>query len=75
MRQEVGLGDATAITAVTIQWPGSGAAQVVRGVRMGQFYRVREGDPVAHPWRVPHFRLPARPAPGTMPMMPGMTMR
>ncbi|MBV9849678.1 MAG: CRTAC1 family protein, partial [Armatimonadetes bacterium] len=75
LRQEVGLGDATAITAVTIQWPGSGTVQVVRGVGLDQFYRVREGEAVARLWRVPHFRLPARPAPGAMPIMPGMTMK
>lgn len=43
-RQEIGLGDATAITSVQILWPGSGTQQTVRGLRPRHSYEIREGD-------------------------------
>ncbi len=45
LRQEIGLGKATAITAVRIRWPGSDTRQILRGLELDQSYLVREGDP------------------------------
>jgi hypothetical protein len=44
LRQEIGLGDATAVTRVEIRWPGSGTQQTVTGLEMNQSYQIREGD-------------------------------
>jgi hypothetical protein len=45
LRQEIGLGDATAISSVEIVWPGPGATQGLEGLQMDHRYRVREGQP------------------------------
>lgn len=42
MRQEIGLGDATAITRVVIRWPGSGTVQTFDTVLLDRAYRVYE---------------------------------
>ncbi len=42
LRQELGLGDATAITAVEVLWPGSGTRQVFRGLEPDRAYQLRE---------------------------------
>ncbi len=47
LRQEIGLGDATAITAVYIRWPGSDTRQTMTGLELNRSYEIREGDPVA----------------------------
>ncbi|MEM6647917.1 MAG: CRTAC1 family protein [Bacteroidota bacterium] len=44
LRLELGLGDATAISQVTVTWPGSNATQSFADVALGQAYRIREGD-------------------------------
>ncbi|MHC5026104.1 MAG: CRTAC1 family protein [Planctomycetota bacterium] len=44
-RLEVGLGDATAITRVTIDWPRSPEPQVLEEVPLDSFLRVVEGMP------------------------------
>jgi hypothetical protein len=44
LRQEIGLGDATAISSVEIRWPGSGTHQVLTGLERDHAYAVREGD-------------------------------
>jgi len=43
-RQEIGLGNATGISQVTIFWPGSGTTQVLKGVPMNAMIEVREGE-------------------------------
>lgn len=43
LRQEIGLGDATAVVSVEVRWPGSNLVQTFRGIRPGARYRVREG--------------------------------
>jgi hypothetical protein len=58
LRQEVGLGDATSIKQVRIRWPASGIVQVLGGLTMDHFYKVREGDSAAHLWNLPAFHLP-----------------
>jgi hypothetical protein len=42
LRLEIGLGDATAISNVEILWPGSGVKQTVAGLKLNQFYEIRE---------------------------------
>jgi hypothetical protein len=47
LRQEIGLGDAIAITSLEIQWPGSGTVQKLTGLQLDTCYRVREGVELA----------------------------
>jgi hypothetical protein len=44
LQQEIGLGDATAIESIEVNWPASGTTQTFRNVVMDQFVRIREGD-------------------------------
>jgi hypothetical protein len=44
LRQEIGLGPATAIAGVEIQWPATGEIQRVDGLQPRHRYHVREGD-------------------------------
>jgi hypothetical protein len=44
LRQEVGLGKATAIKQVEISWPTSGTKQVFTDMQMNTHYRVTEGN-------------------------------
>jgi hypothetical protein len=57
LRQEIGLADATAITAVDIRWPGSDSRQTVTGLKLDHSYQIREGDPVALALKVHRVRL------------------
>ena len=63
LRQEIGLGDATAITAVEVFWPASGLRQGLTGLELDRAYRIREGD--AHAVRMDlkrvEFDLKAKP--------------
>lgn len=43
LRQEIGIGDATEITAVEVRWPGSGTVQTFRGIEPGGRYALKEG--------------------------------
>lgn len=45
LRQEIGLGNATAITRVELVWPASGLRQTLTGLALDRAYRVREGEP------------------------------
>ena len=45
LRQEIGLGAATAIMGVDILWPGSGTRQTVTDLELDHSYQVREGEP------------------------------
>ncbi len=51
LRQEIGLGDATALRSIEITWPRDGEKQVLTGVAMDQIIKVVEGrdgfEPVA----------------------------
>jgi hypothetical protein len=42
-RQEIGLGDATAIRDIEIWWPASGIRQRLTGLEMDAFYEITEG--------------------------------
>ena len=59
LRQEIGLGNATAIRQVSIHWPASGIQQTIPNLQMDRFYKVREGDTTAEAWNVPTFPLPS----------------
>jgi FG-GAP-like repeat/ASPIC and UnbV len=56
-RQEIGLGDATAIESVEIWWPASGTRQAVKGVELDSFYRVVEGEASAEKLAPKRFKL------------------
>jgi hypothetical protein len=43
-RQEIGLGNATAITAVEIVWPATGVQQRLTGLKLDRAYRISEND-------------------------------
>jgi len=47
LRQEIGLGDATAISAVDIRWPGSETRHTLTGLEMNTSYEIREANPIA----------------------------
>lgn len=58
-RQEIGLGDALAVTGVEIHWPGSGTVQLLENLERDHSYEIREGNPKAvalklHPVRLNH---------------------
>lgn len=52
LRQEIGLGQATAIRLVEIKWPTTGQTQTLRGLTMDAAHHIREGDSYATPVRV-----------------------
>jgi hypothetical protein len=59
LRQEIGLGDATAITEVQILWPGSNTRQTVSHLELDRSYEIHEDGPSAiamkvHPVRLDH---------------------
>lgn len=47
LRQELGLGDATAIRSVEIFWPTTGQRQSFSGLEPGRLYEIAEGNPAA----------------------------
>jgi len=57
LRQEIGLGQANAITRVEIFWPRTGKTQVLTGLEMDRFYKVKEDQPQATLWNLKSFRL------------------
>jgi hypothetical protein len=59
-RQEIGLGDATAITSVEIWWPASGTRQTLTGLGLDAFYRVTEGSDAAETLAPRRLRLGKR---------------
>ncbi len=44
LRQELGLGQASAIKNLEIQWPGSGTVQMVAGLELDNAYEITEGS-------------------------------
>jgi hypothetical protein len=55
--QELGLGNATAISQVEIKWPSSGIRQVLTGLELDRCYHVREGDSKALRWDLKRFEF------------------
>ena len=60
LRQEIGLGDATAITAVELTWPTTGKHQILRGLDRDQCYHVWEGDAAAQVWNLQRIHFPTQ---------------
>jgi hypothetical protein len=63
-RQEIGLGQAKAIKRVEIFWPVTGKTQVLEGLEMDRFYRVRENESKAELWNLPKFKFSRTPPAG-----------
>lgn len=55
LRQEIGLGNASAVTAVEILWPATGARQRFTALALDHAYRIREGDSKALALDLKHF--------------------
>ena len=60
LRQEMGLGQAQTIVRVEIFWPCTGKTQVLTGLEMDRFYRVKERQAEAMPWNLKSFRLDSK---------------
>ena len=60
VRQELGLGDATAVTRVVVRWPG-GAAQEWRELPPGGHFELVEGEAAARPLQRPRYRFRTAP--------------
>src|SRR6266700_357150 len=60
LRQEMGLGQAQTIVRVEIFWPCTGKTQVLTDLEMDRFYRVKEGQAEATPWKLKSFRLDSK---------------
>ena len=43
LQQEIGLGDATAVTAIEVRWPATGKTQRFEGVPLDRIVSIREG--------------------------------
>jgi hypothetical protein len=59
LRQEIGLGRATAIERAEIHWPATGATQIVTGLDLDRSYLIREGDSKPVLMNLGTFKLPA----------------
>jgi Flp pilus assembly protein TadD len=57
LQQEIGLGRAAAIEAITVRWPGSGTVQTFTGARLDRAYRAIEGEARLEPLELPRIRL------------------
>ena len=53
LRQEIGLGDATAIDRVQIFWPATGKTQVLQDLTIDRAYKVTEGQETAEELKLP----------------------
>ena len=49
LQQEIGLGSATTVRQLTVEWPGSGRRDVYRDVPINRVVLLREGDPAVTP--------------------------
>jgi len=63
LRQEIGLGMAKNIRAVEIFWPATGKTEIVRGLMLDHFYKIREGDDAGTLWALKSFPFPSQTAP------------
>ena len=52
LRQEIGLGQAKSIRALEIFWPVTGQTQVLKGMAMDHFHKVREGETASVVWNL-----------------------
>ncbi len=63
-RQEIGLGQATAVERVEIFWPVTGVTQVITGLEIDHAYHICEGQAKADPVTLKTFHLLATPPGG-----------
>jgi hypothetical protein len=59
LRQEIGLGQARAITRVEVSWPATGETRIIRDLAMDRCYAIREGDSAAREIMLRSFAWPA----------------
>ncbi len=59
LEQEIGLGQATAINSVEINWPTTGRTQIFKNLEMDQIVKIREGDDTPTPLALKRFHLGA----------------
>jgi hypothetical protein len=62
LRQEIGLGNATAITGVDIFWPATGKHQLLGELAMDRAYRFKEGEPDGVVLHLPRLYFNTAPA-------------
>ncbi|HYE31774.1 MAG TPA: CRTAC1 family protein [Methylomirabilota bacterium] len=60
LRQEIGIGKATAVKAVEIFWPTTGKRQQVTGVAVNRFHAIREGETAARLLDLKHLPFAKR---------------
>lgn len=71
LQQEIGLGKATAIKSITIDWPTSKSKQVFENVAMEQIVKIREGENQLVPVELAKYDLsPAGNEGGSCPFHP-----
>jgi hypothetical protein len=58
LRQEIGLGEATAVQRVEIFWPATGKTQVLTGFELDHGYRIREDNNLPEPLGLRSFAWP-----------------
>ncbi len=66
LRREIGIGQATVIDEIIINWPASGITQTVKNVQPNQFVKIKEGQEELE--KMPMKKLVFKKADGTMPM-------
>ncbi|MBI3415734.1 MAG: CRTAC1 family protein, partial [Verrucomicrobia bacterium] len=64
LRQEFGLGQATAVNSVEIWWPTSGTTNTIIGLNRNQCYVIREGENTATRVELKTFKFPSSAAHG-----------
>jgi hypothetical protein len=62
LRLEIGLGNATAVKRLEIDWPGSRTRQTNAVPRMDAAYTAIEGDPELRPIELKRFEFSRTPA-------------
>ncbi len=60
LQQEIGLGQARVIRALTVTWPATGDTNVYTNVPMNQIYALREGDSILTPVVLRRLSFPNR---------------
>ena len=60
LRQELGLGNAQAVTSVEVEWPGGGVRQTFHGLEMDRAYELEEGTPLPKALELKPLKLDAR---------------
>ncbi|HRI12658.1 MAG TPA: VCBS repeat-containing protein [Verrucomicrobiota bacterium] len=64
LRQELGLANATGITALEVYWPTSGLRQIFNGLELDHAYEIREGDANSVALRLKPLEFDLRHKPG-----------